>query len=288
MRSRSGFTLVEILVALVIMGVVSGAVFQLLTNSQRLSRFQTEQVSLQSNVRTGSTLVPAELRELNTFLGGNVTQNDVLAPLAADAITYRAMRGLGTVCQVPATQTQIRLRGSTYSGARDPVATDGIYIFVENDVDRDADDVWVPVQLTGVATGNVCPGAVGPEPGITLTTQANASVVGLAVGTPIRIFEVMELKLHIADGRSWLGARSVSVPGQAVQPVLGPLVDGNGFGLEYLDGAGAATANLDAIKSIRVTVRGLTDELVRGSGTQVGHPQEVLVSQVLLRNSIRP
>jgi prepilin-type N-terminal cleavage/methylation domain-containing protein len=51
MRPRSGFTLVEILVALVIMGVVAGAVFQLLINSQRLSRFQTEQVSLQSNVR---------------------------------------------------------------------------------------------------------------------------------------------------------------------------------------------------------------------------------------------
>jgi hypothetical protein len=238
-------------------------------------------------VRTGSTLVPAELRELNTVVGGTIAQNDVLAPLAPDAVTYRAMRGLGAVCQVPATQTQIRLLGSTYSGVRDPVATDSIYIFIENNPDRDADDVWLPLQLTSVATGNVCPGAAGAVAGITLNTQASPSVVGLAVGTPIRIYEVMELKLHVADGRSWLGARSVSA-GDAVQPVLGPLLDGNGFGLEYLDGAGNPTASTDAIKSIRVTVRGLTDELVRGSGTQVGHPQEVLVSQVLLRNSIRP
>jgi hypothetical protein len=269
------------------MGVVSGAVFQLLTNTQRLSRFQTEQVSLQSNVRTGSTLVPAELRELNTVVGGTIAQNDVRS-IAADAITYRAMRGLGTVCQVPATQTQIRLLGSTYSGVRDPVATDSIYIFIENNPDRDADDVWLPLRIAAnPVTGNVCPGAAGAVAGITLTTEASASVVGLAVGTPIRIYEVMELRLHNADGRSWLGARSVSA-GDAVQPVLGPLLGGNGFGLEYLDGAGNPTASTDAIKSIRVTVRGLTDELVRGSGTQVGHPQEVLVSQVLLRNSIRP
>lgn len=286
MRPHRGFTLVEILVALVIMGVVSGAVFQLLNTSQRLSRAQTEQVSLQSNVRSGSILVPTELREVNTVVGGTVAQNDVLA-IAADAVTYRAMRGLGLVCQVPGLATQIRVLRSTYSASRDPVATDSMYVFLEGNPDLNSDDAWVPMQITAVATGNVCPTAAGNVPGITLTTPANAAVPGLAIGTPVRIYEVMELKLHDADGRSWLGARSVSA-GQAVQPVLGPLVAGNGFGLDFLNAAGVATADRTAIKSIQVTVRGLTDELVRNSGTDVGHPQEVLVSQVLLRNSIRP
>jgi len=282
MRPRHGFTLVEILVALVIMGVVSGAVYQLLYTTQRLSRAQTEQVSLQSNVRTGSLLVPAELREINTVVGGTVDQNDVLS-IAADAVTYRGMRGLGTVCQAPAVNNQIQLLRSTYSGSRDPVAADSLYFFIENDPDREDDDVWMPLRITSVASGAVCPGANG----ITLNTAANAAVIGLAVGTPVRIYEVMELKLHDQDGQSWLGARSISA-GDAVQPVLGPLVSGNGFALEYLDGNGVATADKTAIKSIRITVRGLTDELVRSSGTYVGHPEEVLVSQVLLRNSIRP
>jgi prepilin-type N-terminal cleavage/methylation domain-containing protein len=285
MRPRSGFTLVEILVALVIMAVVSGAVFQLLTTTQRLSRAQAEQVSLQSNVRTGSTLVPAELRELNTVLGGGVDQNDVLAA-TGDAITYRAMRGLGTVCVSPTTQTEVRLLRSTYSGFRDPQATDSIYVFLEGpDPYQEDDDSWLPVRLTAAATGNVCPGAAA---GITLTTVASASLPGLEVGTPVRIYEVVELKLHVADGRSWLGARSISA-GDAVQPVLGPLLDGNGFELEYLDGTGTPTGDETAIKSIQVTVRGLTDEAVRVNGNGAwGHPQEVLVSQVLLRNSIRP
>lgn len=286
MRPRHGFSLVEILVALVIMGVVSGAIFQLLNTSQRLSRAQTEQVSLQSNVRTGAMLVPAELREINTVVGGTVAQNDILVA-GANAVTYRAMRGLGMVCQAPAVNNQIRLRRSTYSGSRDPVVTDSIYVFLENDPDRENDDAWIPVRITAVATGNVCPLLAGSQAGITLTTEANAAIIGLPIGTPIRLYEVMELSLMNPDGRSWLGARSVSA-GDAAQPVLGPLLDGNGFALEYLDGNGAATANLTAIKSIRVTVRGETDEAVRGSGTDVGHPQEALVSQVLLRNSIRP
>lgn len=286
MRPRHGFTLVEILVALVIMGVVSGAVFQLLHTSQRLSRAQTEQVSLQSNVRTGAMLVPAELREINTVTGGSIDQNDVLSA-AADAVTYRAMRGLGTVCEVPGVTNRIRLLGSTYSGSRDPIGTDSIYVFIENDPDRENDDAWLPVRITSVTTGNVCPTAIGNVAGITLNTDANAAIATLAVGTPIRIYEVMELSLLAADGRSWLGARSVSA-GDPVEPVLGPLVDGNGFGLEYLDGNGNATGDLTAIKSIRVTIQGLTDELVRGSGTAVGHPVEAQVTQVLLRNSIRP
>jgi prepilin-type N-terminal cleavage/methylation domain-containing protein len=286
MRPRYGFTLVEILVALVIMGVVSGAIFQLLNTSQRLSRAQTEQVSLQSNVRTGAMLVPAELREVNTVVGGTIDQNDVLDAQAGN-VTYRAMRGLGMVCQVPAVNNEVRLRRSTFSGSRDPVVTDSIYVFVENDPDRENDDVWIPVRITGVATGNVCPLLAGSQAGITLTTDANAAIAGLPIGTPIRVYEVMELSLLNQDGRSWLGARSVSA-GQAAQPVLGPLLDGNGFALAYLDGNGAATANLTAIKSIQVTIRGLTDEAVRGSGTSVGHPQDSLVSQVLLRNSIRP
>jgi prepilin-type N-terminal cleavage/methylation domain-containing protein len=286
MRPRSGFTLVEILVALVIMAVVSGAVYQMLTMSQRLTRAQTEQVSLQSNVRTGSMLVPTELRELNTVVGGTVDQNDVLE-LDDDAITYRAMRGFGTVCQSPATNSELRLLGSTYSGVRDPLATDSIYVFLEGpDPDQEDDDSWIPVRLTSApATGNVCPGGVA---GITLTTDATPSLIGLAVGTPVRIYEVVELSLHVVDGKSWLGARSVSA-GDAVQPVLGPLLDGTGFELEYLAGDGTETADERAIKSIRVTVRGLTDEVVRVNGSGGwGHPQEVLVSQVLLRNSIRP
>ena len=99
MRNRRGFTLVEILVSLVIMLIVSGAIYKMLNSSQRLTRAQAERVSLQSNVRSGALVVPTELRELSTFVGGDADQNDVLAATADERHTYRAMRGIGFVCQ---------------------------------------------------------------------------------------------------------------------------------------------------------------------------------------------
>ncbi|MEA2712397.1 MAG: ral secretion pathway protein [Gemmatimonadales bacterium] len=284
MANRRGFTLAEILIAMTLMLIVGGAAFKLLVSTQRLSRSQAEQASLQSNVRMGSLIVLNDLRELNTVFGGAADRNDILT-IAANDITYRAMRGIGFICQAP-TATQIRITRSGFSGFRDPVAVrDGLYVFIDGDPDTEADDTWLPVAITAVATGTACPGALGD---ITLTTPNTAGLVGLPVGTPIHIYEVMELKLHVADGKSWLGARSISA-GEAIQPVLGPLVAGNGFQLEYLDAAGAITADRTAIKSIRVTIRGISDGAVNpgveGSPTYV---QDSLVTQVALRNSFRP
>ncbi len=286
MANRRGFTLAEIMIAMTLMLIVGGAAFKLLVTTQRLSRSQAEQASLQSNVRMGSLVVLNDLRELNTVVGGSADRNDILT-IAANDITYRAMRGIGFICQAP-TATQIRIARGSFSGFRDPQVggRDSLYVFVDGDQDTEADDTWLPVAITGVSTATACPGALGA--GITLTTPNTAGLVGIPVGTPIHIYEVMELKLHVADGKSWLGARSISA-GEAIQPVLGPLVDGNGFQLEYLNAAGAITADRTAIKSIRITIRGISDGAVNpgveGSPTYV---QDSLVTQVALRNSFRP
>jgi prepilin-type N-terminal cleavage/methylation domain-containing protein len=285
MANRRGFTLAEIMIAMTLMLIVSGAAFKLLVTTQRLSRSQAEQASLQSNVRMGSLVVLNDLRELNTVVAGPADKNDILT-IAADDITYRAMRGIGFICQAP-TATQIRITRSGFSGFRDPqVGRDSVYVFIDGDQDSEADDAWLPVAITGVSTGTACPGTMGA--GITLTTPNTAGLVGLPVGTPIHIYEVMELKLHQADGKSWLGARSISA-GEAIQPVLGPLVDGNGFQLEYLDAAGAITADRTAIKSIRITIRGISDGAINaGVEGSLTHVQDSLVTQVALRNSFRP
>ena len=98
----------------------------------------------------------------------------------------------------------------------------------------------------------------------------------------------MELKLHQADGQSWLGARSISA-GEPVRPVLGPLANDSGFALTYLNANGAITTDRTAIKSIQVTLRGLSEGAVNaGIGSTPSRVQEALVSQIMLRNSFRP
>ncbi len=282
MRHRRGFTLIEVLVALTIMGIVTGAIYKLLNTSQRISLAQAEQVSLQSNVRTGSLVVPNELRELNTVLAGSVEQNDIILG-DPDLIRYRAMRGLGFACQATAAgATTLRIPRSSWTGLRGPAAaSDDLYLFVDGDPDEVDDDAWQQVAVTAVTeSGTAC----GAAAGYILTVAAMPAV---PLNTPVRIFEVMELKLYEAGGQQWLGARSFSA-GENIQPVLGPLTDA-GFALEYLNSAGVATADMKAVKAIRVTVRGLTEDAVRANGAgALGHPEEALVTQVLLRNSIRP
>ena len=285
MRNHRGFTLVEILISLVIMGLVTGSIYTLLTTTQRVSRQQAEKTDLQSNIRAGAIIVPSELREINIVPGGGDTQND-LRIISATSMEYRAMRGLGFACQAP-TSTEIRLLRSTFSGYRDPASTDSVYVFLEGaNPDASTDDSWVQARITGVATGNVCPGGVA---GITLTINpAVASLAGAGVRAPVRIWERMELKLYTSGGKSWLGARSVSA-GEATQPVLGPLTDVDGFGLTYLDSTNVATLTLDKVRSIQVTLKGLTDQAITKGTTGRGltHMRDSLVTQVTLRNALR-
>lgn len=284
MRYRRGFTLVEILVSLVVMVIVTAAIYKMLTSSQRLSRAQAERVSLQSNVRSGALIVPAELRELNTVLG-NVANTDVLIALPSD-LTYRAMRGIGFVCQTP-TATEVRIARSSYSAYRDPAATrDGVYIFIDGNPDISTDDVWLPLAVTGVASASTCGGASA----IALTVPLTAALTGVPVGTPVRIYETMQLQLYSNGGKNWLGARSVSAGETSMQPVLGPLA-ANGLAFEYLDAGGVATTDRTAIKSIRVTIRGVTDQNINlgdGSSGALASVQDSLVTQVVLRNAFRP
>jgi prepilin-type N-terminal cleavage/methylation domain-containing protein len=283
MTQRRGFTLVEVLLALIIMGVVTGAIYKLLNTNQRLAVAQAEQVTLQSNVRTGSLIVPSELRELNTLSLGTVDQNDI-TDADPDGVEYRASRGLGFLCQVPAAG-QLRIAQASWTGVRSPLANrDDLYLFVDADQDEDEDDAWQQMDITAVAFGATACGVGAPG---WILTVAGAIPGGVPVNTPVRLYEVMRFQLTSVGGEWWLAAQSITA-GEALTPVLGPLT-ANGFGLEYFDSTGAATADKTAIKSVRITVQGLTDGAVRAGGTAIAaYSRDTLTTQVLLRNSIRP
>jgi hypothetical protein len=279
--ARRGLTLVEIVVALALMLIVIGAIHGLLVTTQRLSRAQAAQVNLQANVRASVLLIANELRELNGVETGSPDQTDILS-IAATGLTYRAMRGIGFLCEPPGAG-QIRLARSSFSGFRDPQPSrDGAYLFVEGGPDAVPEDAWLQLPITGVATNASCPGTVGPA--ISITTSPSAAIAAAPVGTPVRIYEIMELRLYQSDGQWWLGARSVSA-GEAIQPVTGPLAGSDGLQLEYLNRAGTSTTDLAAIKSVVMTVNATTeDRMTRADGARL---QEGLVTQVTLRNAMR-
>ena len=250
MRTRSGFTLVELLVAIVILTVVAGATIGLLANTQRVTHTQAARASLQQSVRTSASLLPAELRELAASGRGA----DLLV-LASDSITYRAMRGLAVVCAVSPTELRVRAGPGWRFGYRQP------------------------------APGRDSLLRCGAEPALALRVALDtiaAPLAAIPVGAPVRLFEVMQLRLYSSAGSWWLGARSVSA-GEALQPLLGPLLPG-GFALTYLDSAGTRTTSADRVRSIELTVRGTSDSVRVAGGTGVVALQDSLVTTIRLRN----
>src|SRR5437762_13567603 len=94
-RARRGFTMVELLIALVLLGLVSAALYRVLVNNQRLYMAQPQRIDLSQNIRAAGSILPAEFRELDA------SEGDITA-MTPTSITIRAMRWLGFACNVPA------------------------------------------------------------------------------------------------------------------------------------------------------------------------------------------
>ena len=293
MRNHRGFTLVELLVVLLIMVIVTGGIYRLLNSTQRLTRAQTEKIDLQSNVRTASIVIPAELREINTVVGAATsTRTDILAA-DATSITYRAMRGLGFLCG-GSTQASLRIMNSTLTGVRTTILVprDSIYVFNEGaSSDFASDDTWESGRITNVAAGICSTGEAATI--LTINPALTTAAPALVAGTPVRTFEVMKLALYVSGGQSWLGMQNVSAGGN-MEPLLGPLQANSGIQVSYLDANGTATtapnaAALAATKSIVVTINGVSSQVVStgGGNANQGYVYDRLTSQVSLRNALR-
>lgn len=280
-KARRGFTLVELLIAIVIFGIVSAAIYGLLTRTQRLTRTQAERSTMQANLRTGLGLVTSELRELNT----NATQADIYA-MNGTSIEYRGMRGLGFVCDIA--EDYVRMPRATWDGYRDPVATrDRVMLFVEDDPDLATDDSWVERAVSTVSAENCSAGGAGIRLDFG-TDLPSDTLAMMTVGSPVRTFERMEIAQMSADGETWLGARSVSA-GETLQPILGPLA-ASGVSFTYWTaeaGTSTQTSTLTAVRSVRLVLRGVTENIVAaGAGTTPwARATDSLITDIRLRNA---
>jgi prepilin-type N-terminal cleavage/methylation domain-containing protein len=94
--TRRGFTLVELLIAIVLLGIVTTAMYKVLLQNRRTFAAQTQRIDLQQNIRAAATILPAEFRELDAADG------DIRGPLSPTSITIRANRQAAIICDAPA------------------------------------------------------------------------------------------------------------------------------------------------------------------------------------------
>ena len=275
--TRGGFTLVELMISLVLLGIVGAVMANMLVNMQRGSRAQSQRVTLQSNLRAGMALLPAELRELSPA--------DLVTTLA-DQVVYRAMRSTGVACAV--TGTTVTLRDRLTFGYR-PIAVGGrdrLYLFVDGDQITGNDDSWLELLITGSAAGTCANGDAATILTVTRTDNTAIPAGTLAtifVDAPARSFETMEMRLYETGGRWWLGARSVS-GGDNLEPVLGPLT-ADGLVFTYLDRAGAQTATIANMRMLDIAMKGQTDGTIATGLEALSIGEDSLTTRIRLRNA---
>jgi prepilin-type N-terminal cleavage/methylation domain-containing protein len=321
MTTRRGFTLVELMIGLILLLAVGAVTYQLLVNTQRVSRSQTQHIGMQDNGRSGALIIANELREAGydqlTAAGlaqlvtdGNLPGNALAAgtnsdlrAIGPDSITYRAPRGLGFMCsftQTGATTADVVVYNANndtrkWNAYRSLTTTDSLMLFVENNTKTAVDDMWLTVGLTANQSAQNCPdGTAGIRFRIQIPLAVGITAVNLGavtpVGNPVRAFELMQLRSYTSNGKVWLGmrARPLTV-GTTLEPVVGPL-SGTAQGLTFTfrDANNNATTVADNVRSVQVSLQPMSDEMVRTTGKYAMMELDTVTTRVSLRNALRP
>jgi prepilin-type N-terminal cleavage/methylation domain-containing protein len=280
-RAR-GFTLSELVVALVLATVVIGAAYQVLVSSQRFYLAQAAVLEVHQGMRTVVQVLSGELRELDAAGG------DVVA-IAPDSVSIRAARRLEFVCAAPGGTGRIVVRNSLAFGFRDAdPARDRALVFRDGDPGSADDDAWIDFGISSVSTGRKCSdGAAGTE--LRLNGPI-ASLDSVTVGSPVRSYERAVYRLYADDGGAWwLGVRTRDNDGwAAVSPVAGPLNGKSGLVLSYFDAAGAATTEPSRVGRIGFAVRGLSSAVLQGVWGAQARYADSLSASASLRNGPVP
>lgn len=280
-RSRSGFTLVELIIALVMAGIVMGAVYQLLAKNQRFYRAQSQITQVQQNIRAVTQVLPGDLRELAASGGDIIAMGD-------SSITIRAMRGFSIICATPNPGNgQILVKNSMTFGYRAPDPTrDSLLVFRDGDSSIASDDRWIVGGLSGGATGVTCTDGTAATR-LTMTGPDIALLDSVRVGAPLRGFETVRYEYYDdGTGTWWLGVQSmVGGSWTALSPVAGPLLAGGGLRLSYFNSAGAATAVPAQVAAIEIAVAAQSNQEIMAEGRPRGFYRDSLRVRVALRNN---
>lgn len=283
MRAR-GFTLIELMIALVITGLVMGTLYGVLTGNQRFYRSQSAILDVAENVRAAAQILPAELKGLDASGG------DILA-MSDTSITIKADRGLRVICATPdKTNGWIVVRNNLAFGYRAPDATrDSLLIFRDGDVRVGSDDTWLHAPIAGTVAAVCADGTAGTQYTVTGLVGGIGKLDSVLTGAPVHYFEVVNYRLYRdAGGIWWLGVRGYSGGAWgSTSPIAGPLRANDGLQFTYGDSTGTITATPTAVAQMRVTVRGLSTQTINTPGRVPAQYADSASTRIYLRNNAR-
>lgn len=280
-RARRGLTLAELLVALTLAALLGTLLVSTLTSQQRMYGVMDTRVRVQRNLRTGVSILPADLR------AASVSDSDLVA-LQDTLIQLRATIGSSIVCGIPPSnpsKTQIDLPplGAAYNVFSTwytaPAVGDTVWVYDENVDPAPYDDRWSPYKImafeaapTTACAGSVFLDAAKDAPSIKpryRVTLSNALTDSVRVGAGVRFTRQVRYSLFVPVGstNAYLGYRELLAGVSATPEILaGPFhrYAGSGRGglaFAYFDSTGASipspvgAADLGRVARVDVTLR---------------------------------
>ncbi len=302
---RPGTSLVELIVALALFGVVAGAMVRALDRQARFHDGINRILEARTQLSAAHDAIAEELRPASSAAGDIATVTD-------SAIVYRALTGTGLVCVVAPAGVDLA-PGVVASGQRlsgftsRPQAGDSIWLRDEGALPASSDDRWVPalvisaVPLTGACAGTpfVDPVLDAGRVGWRLTLSAATSLPPtIAAGTTVRLTRLSRFALYRTSAGEtalgWADWNPAAGGWNVIQPVSDRLVPYNGarpgaggIAFEAWDSLGTRfPPGLPPAAAARLTVtaRALTRGAVRLDGLVRGVRTDSLASIIALRN----
>jgi len=310
-------TLVEIMVALVLLGVIGGAIMRVILRQQQFYNGASQIMTTRGQLRQAASVLPVDLRNLSS-VGGDILE------VTDSSIQFRVNVGTSVVCQIvdathialPPLELASKVVLTSWVGGAEPEKDENVNVFVFNDSTSlgTEDDTWQQFRLKDLTPdASKCVGVaqffptisiadIGkPRPVLEIIDPLGPMSSNIKVGAPVRLTRRVQYALFQAgDGRWYLGYAEYDRglgKFKQLEPVSGPFDprSSGALGLSFryyrVDGtevaAGADDAARASIARIDLVVRGRTAGQVDIDGVQNGVRQEYrdsLAVSVMLRN----
>jgi prepilin-type N-terminal cleavage/methylation domain-containing protein len=300
-RARRAFSLVELLLAMVLVGIVGAILARAMVGGQWLYDAMLRVIDQRAQLRDAAAILPDALR------AASVRGGDLIA-LSDSAIELRATIATAVACDVASLGARLELvpatlaSGATLAGFADaPQPGDEVVAYDPGTRPGNADDAWRSATITSAGTTTApCASTALVDPALDAGRArwrldvAPALPTTVRAGAPVRVLRAARYRLYRSGAEWWLGyAERVGGAWSTVQPVSGPLrayaaAGASGLSLAYRDSTGAplspAAAATGAAR-IEIVARAVTRGVLHLPGRPAAPAADSIVTAVALRNA---
>jgi prepilin-type N-terminal cleavage/methylation domain-containing protein len=297
--ARRGVTLVELVVALVVAGVLLSLIASISLRQQRVYADLADATALSGQLREAAAILPIDLRAVASG-AGDVRNGEALDT----AIEFRAAIATAIVCDTSTSGVvlaPIGLGAATFASFLTSIeAGDTAWVYSA----REPLDEWRPYRVANAVSAMANARSCAPlGPSLAANERSGARTVitldagpppNSMIGAPVRFTRPVRYSLYrAADGDWYLGEREwnpTAARFNTIQPVSGSFLSPSlgGLAFSYLDTLGSPLAtpigDTRAIALIRLDLRGQTKTAARTASGSSRRRTDSLSLVVLLRN----